>query len=86
MNFAIKGLDMTFELLEKLESKINQAVESIELLKMEIEEQKEEKIHLIAKSEELQAENNRLNEEHQQWQARLSALVGKIEQSEEAAE
>jgi cell division protein ZapB len=30
----------------------------------------------------LQAENIRLTEEHQQWQSRLSALVGKIEETE----
>jgi len=74
---------MTFELLEKLESKINQAVETIALLQMEIEELKEDKVNLSSKTELLQSENNRLNAEHQQWQERLSALVGKIEVSEE---
>jgi len=77
---------MTFELLEKLESKINQAVENIALLQMEIEELKEDKVNLMTKNEQLQADNQRLNAEHQQWQDRLSALVGKIEQSEEGAE
>ena len=74
---------MTFELLEKLESKINQAVETIALLQMEIEELKEDKVNLSSKTELLQSENNRLNAEHQQWQERLSALIGKIEVSEE---
>jgi cell division protein ZapB len=73
---------MTFELLEKLENKINQAVETIALLQMEIDELKEDKVSLATKTEQLQAENDRLNSEHQQWQDRLSALVGKIEQSE----
>lgn len=76
---------MTFELLEKLETKINQAVETIALLQMEIEELKEEKVSLAEKTDELQSENNRLNSEHKQWQDRLSALVGKIEQAEENA-
>jgi len=73
---------MTFELLEKLENKINQAVETIALLQMEIDELKEDKVSLATKTEQLQADNDRLNSEHQQWQDRLSALVGKIEQSE----
>ncbi|MEJ6078588.1 cell division protein ZapB [Vibrio sp. 1-Bac 57] len=77
---------MTFELLEKLENKINQAVETIALLQMEIEELKEDKVNLANKTEQLQSDNERLNAEHQQWQDRLSALVGKIEQAEENVE
>lgn len=77
---------MTFELLETLENKINQAVETMALLNMEIEELKEEKAAFAAKSEQLESDNQRLSEVHQQWQSRLSALVGKIEQAEEHAE
>ena len=77
---------MTFELLEKLESKINQAVETIVLLQMEIDELKEDKVNLANKTEQLQSENNRLNTEHQQWQERLGALLGKIEETEENVE
>ena len=53
---------------------------------MEIEELKEDKANLSGKTEQLQSDNDRLNTEHQQWQYRLSALVGKIEQAEENAE
>jgi len=74
---------MTLELLEKLENKINQAVETIALLQMEIEELKQDKVNLSRKTELLQSENNRLNAEHKQWQERLSALLGKIEKTEE---
>ncbi len=74
---------MTLELLEKLESKIQNAVDSIALLQMEIEELKTEKTALAEKAESLEETNRKLTEEHQQWQARLSSLVGKIEQAEE---
>lgn len=77
---------MTLDLLEKLESKIQNAVDTIALLQMEVEEQKEAKVELAEKNNQLQAENIKLTEEHQQWQSRLSALVGKIEQAEEAVE
>jgi cell division protein ZapB len=80
----LRGELMTLDLLEKLESKIQNAVDTISLLQMEVEELKEDKQGLAAKTEQLQAENVRLTEEHQQWQARLSALVGKIEQAEES--
>ncbi|MCP4323897.1 MAG: cell division protein ZapB [Alteromonadales bacterium] len=74
---------MTLDLLEKLESKIQNAVDTISLLQMEVEELKEDKKSLSEKAEMLESANGKLAEEHQQWQSRLSALVGKIEQAEE---
>jgi len=74
---------MTLDLLDKLESKIRNAVDTIALLQMEVEELKEDKQVLAEKNGQLQAENIRFSEEHQQWQSRLSALLGKIEEAEE---
>lgn len=78
-----RGGLMTLELLEKLESKIHNAIETIALLQMEVEELKGDKQGLLDKNGQLQSENMQLSEEHQQWQSRLSALVGKIEQAEQ---
>ncbi|AGH80410.1 hypothetical protein PCNPT3_02340 [Psychromonas sp. CNPT3] len=75
---------MTLDLLEKLESKINNAVDNIALLQMEVEDLKDDKLTLAEKNDVLQAENTKLTDEHLQWQSRLSALVGKIEQAEES--
>ena len=74
---------MTLELLEKLESKIQNAIDTIALLQMEVDELKTDKQSLVGKNNQLQEENIKLTEEHQQWQSRLSALVGKIEKSED---
>jgi cell division protein ZapB len=74
---------MTLELLEKLESKIQNAIDTIALLQMEVDELKNDKQSLMVKNSQLQEENIKLTEEHQQWQSRLSALVGKIEKSED---
>ena len=74
---------MTLELLEKLERKIQNAVDTISLLQMEVEELKEDKKALSEKAQELQSTNEKLTGEHLQWQSRLSALVGKIEEAEE---
>ena len=78
-----RGELMTLDLLGKLEGKVQNAVDSIALLQMEVEELKDEKRSLLEKSDQLQAENIKLTEEHQQWQIRLSALVGKIENVED---
>ncbi|RKF13126.1 cell division protein ZapB [Alginatibacterium sediminis] len=63
---------MSFEVLEKLESKIHNAVESIELLRMEIDELKEQ-------NSQLADENGQLKQSQQAWQERLSALLGKMD-------
>lgn len=62
---------MSFELLEELEAKIQAAVENIELLRMEIDDLKEQ-------NSKLSDENNRLNQEQQAWQERLRSLLGRM--------
>lgn len=62
---------MSFELLEELEKKIQSAVENIELLRMEIDELKEQ-------NSQLSDENNRLHQEQQAWQDRLKSLLGRM--------
>ncbi len=78
-----KGELMTLDLLEKLESKIQNAVDTIALLQMEVDELKGDNQGLLQKNDQLRQENIKLNEEHQLWQSRLSALVGKIEKAED---
>ena len=78
---------MSFEVFEKLESKVQQAIDTITLLQMEIEELKEKNNTL---SQEVQAasgnheslvrENQQLKEEQHVWQDRLRALLGKMEE------
>ncbi|MGY5451072.1 cell division protein ZapB [Agarivorans sp. MS3-6] len=63
---------MSFDVLEKLEAKVQVAVDSIELLRMEIDELKEQ-------NSQLSDENGRLLQEQQSWQERLKALLGRIE-------
>nr|WP_163501050.1 cell division protein ZapB [Halomonas socia] len=55
---------MSIELFNQLEQKVGNAVEAIEMLKME--------------AEELREENARLKQEHEQWQQRLSGLLEKF--------
>lgn len=76
---------MSIEILSQLESKIQQAVDNMELLRMENEELKEQKEELrqkLANSSDtmtnLQEENKRLKSEQTTWQGRLQDLLGQI--------
>lgn len=78
---------MSFEVFEKLEAKVQQAIDTITLLQMEIEELKEKNNALSqdvqaasGASEALVRENEQLKEEQTMWQERLRALLGKMEE------
>ncbi|WP_409309326.1 septal ring assembly protein ZapB [Pectobacterium sp. B1J-3] len=78
---------MSFEVFEKLEAKVQQAIDTITLLQMEIEELKEQNntlsqdVQAAAGSQEaLVRENAQLKEEQAVWQERLRALLGKMEE------
>lgn len=78
---------MSFEVFEKLEAKVQQAIDTITLLQMEIEELKEKNGVLKQEAEQasgnneaLVKENQQLKEEQTVWQDRLRALLGKMEE------
>jgi len=78
---------MSFEVFEKLEAKVQQAIDTITLLQMEIEELKEQNGNLsqqiqqaTGNSDALVRENHQLKEEQHVWQERLRALLGKMEE------
>ena len=78
---------MSLEVFEKLESKVQQAIDTITLLQMEIEELKEKNnslsqdVHSAHQSrEELERENQQLREQQHGWQERLQALLGRMEE------
>ncbi|WP_241650021.1 cell division protein ZapB [Rosenbergiella collisarenosi] len=77
---------MSFEMFEKLEAKVQQAIDTITLLQMEIEELKEQNNTLkqdaqqaVGNHEALNRENQQLKEEQTQWQERLRTLLGKMD-------
>ena len=77
---------MSFEVFEKLESKVQQALDTITLLQMEIEELKEKNDALNQEvqgaresREALVRENEELKQEQSSWQERLRVLLGKME-------
>ena len=78
---------MSLEVFEKLESKVQQAIDTITLLQMEIEELKEKNNSLSQEvqaaqhgREELERENSQLREQQNGWQDRLQALFGRMEE------
>ena len=78
---------MSLEVFEKLEAKVQQAIDTITLLQMEIEELKEKNSTLEQdvqpaqnNREELERENNQLKEQQNGWQDRLQAMLGRMEE------
>ncbi|MEA9393043.1 cell division protein ZapB [Acerihabitans sp. TG2] len=78
---------MAFEVFEKLEAKVQQAIDTITLLQMEIEELKEKNNGLAqelqqanSNRETLVNENEQLKQEQGVWQERLHALLSKMEE------
>ncbi|MCI5763329.1 cell division protein ZapB [Actinobacillus porcinus] len=70
---------MSLEILDQLEGKIRQAVETIQLLQLEVEELKEKNTQVNAANETLRNENEQLKAEHNNWQDRLRSLLGQID-------
>ena len=61
----------------RLNRKVQSAVDNISLLKMELDDLKEQ-------NTKLQDENHQLRNEHAAWQERLRALLGKMDQMGES--
>lgn len=65
---------MSAELFDQLEKKVSQAVDTIEMLQLEVEE--------------LRQENQRFKDERQQWEGRLNRIIeqlGSLDASTEAS-
>lgn len=73
------GEIMNFDVLDKLESKVQTAVDSIALLQMEIEELKAENSQLLN-------QNNELKGLQDAWQERLRSLLGRMDEVQELEE
>ena len=70
---------MSLEILNQLEEKIKQAVETIQLLQLEVEELKEKNAESHRNIESLQTENEQLKNEHRNWQEHIRLLLGKFD-------
>ena len=78
---------MSFEVFDKLEARVQQAIDTITLLQMEIEELKDQNNTLRKEASQasgnqnaLARENQHLKEEQHVCQERLRALLGKMEE------
>ena len=76
---------MSLEVFEKLEAKVQQAIDTITLLQMEKLKEKNNSLSQEVQNaqhqrEELERENNHLKEQQNGWQERLQALLGRMEE------
>ena len=67
---------MSLEVLDQLENKIKQAVETIQLHQLEVDELKEKNGRSQQENDALRSENEQLRSEHQNIQERLRSLLG----------
>ena len=67
---------MSLEVLDQLENKIKQAVETIQLLQLEVDELIEKNGRSQQENDALRSENEQLRSEHQNIQERLRSLLG----------
>ncbi len=70
---------MSIEVLDQLEGKIKETVETIQLLQLEIEDLKNQNEELSSQKESLIQENQLLKMEQENWQDRLRSLLGQID-------
>ena len=73
------GEIMNFDVLDKLESKVQTAVDTITLLQMELEELKEENSQLASNNAELKSQQDA-------WQERLRSLLGRMDEVQDLEE
>ncbi|WP_303817749.1 cell division protein ZapB [Actinobacillus minor] len=70
---------MSLSVLDELESKIKQAVETIQLLQLEVEELKEKNAEAERAKASLNQEYEQLKAEQHGFQERLRSLLGQID-------
>ncbi|AAP96274.1 cell division protein ZapB [[Haemophilus] ducreyi] len=70
---------MSLSIIDQLEEKIKQAVETIQLLQLEVEELKEKNNNLTQERDGLRQEHEQLKVEQQNFQERLRSLLGQID-------
>ncbi|MCK5818457.1 MAG: cell division protein ZapB [Psychromonas sp.] len=75
---------MIFDLLDEFETKIEAVIDSITKLQVKLDNVTTQKNQAIEENESLKTHNDKLVESHQQWQSRLSSLVIKMEQVDDA--
>lgn len=69
---------MSLELLDQLESRVNNALETLELTQMELEEEKLRGVELEQSRDNLQAENEQLKVQLEEWNRKVEGLLGKM--------
>jgi cell division protein ZapB len=66
---------MSLELLSQLETKIQATLENIELLKMELDEEKQKNEALLSQQQELTQKNQQLQQDLNSWSDKVNGLV-----------
>ncbi|MCL6271177.1 cell division protein ZapB [Sansalvadorimonas sp. 2012CJ34-2] len=74
---------MSIESLSQLEAKIQSAIETIGIYRLEIEELRELKTKLEQENIKLEQDNTSLRNELQSWSDKVGALLGRLDSVQE---
>ncbi|TKB51109.1 cell division protein ZapB [Ferrimonas sediminicola] len=74
---------MSLDLLDKLESRVQSALETIELQQMELEEERGRAQELADKATELEQRNRELEQELQAWNSKAAGLLSRLSQADD---
>ncbi|GLS82120.1 cell division protein ZapB [Paraferrimonas haliotis] len=71
---------MSLELLSQLESKVQAALDTIELLKMELDEERQNNAQLKQEQQQLVEQKQELEQQLQQWNSKVNTMLDRINQ------
>jgi len=69
---------MSLELLEQLESRVQNALDTMELMQLELEEEKQRSSELASQQQQLEQENQQLRQELAAWHSKIAGLLGRL--------
>ncbi|WP_417344762.1 cell division protein ZapB [Ferrimonas sp.] len=75
---------MSLDLLDKLESRVQSALETIELQQMELEEERGRAQEMAEKAAELEARNRDLEQQLQAWNSKAEGLLNRLSQADDS--
>ncbi|USD37383.1 MULTISPECIES: cell division protein ZapB [Ferrimonas] len=77
---------MSLELLDKLESRVQNALETIELQQMELEEERTRAQELELRNQQLEQRTQELEQQLAAWNSKAEGLLNKLSQADAEAE
>ncbi|MBY5993313.1 cell division protein ZapB [Ferrimonas balearica] len=69
---------MSLELLEQLESRVQNALDTMELMQLELEEERQRSGEMAIQQQRLEQENQQLRQQLAAWHSKVEGLLGRL--------